>query len=397
MTAANRRRRIVRATLLALATALVLTAGAFFTVGPVVTERAMNAVRPNGPTAAGPQAQALHRRLTVVDLHADPLLWRRDLRHRSTRGHVDLPRLQAGNMALQVFGVVTKAPFGQNATSTRGDSDMISLLVSAQLWPTRTWTSLLERALYQADKLERFAAGSGGGLVVVRTASDLDALLAARSAGQPVVGGLLSLEGAHALEGDLANVDRLFDAGYRMLGIAHFFDNEVGGSAHGVAKGGLTELGVEVVERAQALGMIVDLAHASPAVIRDVTAMARAPVVVSHTGVRATCDNARTLSDDLVRRVAATDGLVGIGFWRQAVCDTHPDAIARAVRHVADLVGVGRVALGSDFNGAVATAFDVSQMALVTQALMDHGFDRADIALIMGGNAIRLFRAVLPR
>ena len=376
MTATNRRRRIVRAALLALAAALVLTAAAFFTVGPVVTERAMNAVRPNGPTTAGPQAQALHRRLTVVDLHADPLLWRRDLRHRSTRGHVDLPRLQAGNMALQVFGVVTKAPFGQNATSTRGDSDMISLLVSAQLWPTRTWTSLLERALYQADKLERFAAGSDGGLVVVRTASDLDALLAARAGGQPVVGGLLSLEGAH---------------------IAHFFDNEVGGSAHGVAKGGLTDLGVEVVERAQALGMIVDLAHASPAVIRDVTAMARAPVVVSHTGVVATCDNARTLSDDLVRRVAATDGLVGIGFWRQAVCDTHPDAIARAVRHVADLVGVGRVALGSDFNGAVATAFDVSQMALVTQALMDHGFDRADIALIMGGNAIRLFRTVLPR
>jgi hypothetical protein len=101
------------------------------------------------------------------------------------------------------------------------------------------------------------------------------------------VAALLATEGLHAIEGDLRNVDTLHAAGFRMLGLTHFFDNEVAGSAHGVAKGGLTPLGRAVVRRMEALGILVDVAHASPRAVDDVLAMATRPVLVSHGGVQA--------------------------------------------------------------------------------------------------------------
>ena len=97
---------------------------------------------------------------------------------------------------------------------------------------------------------------------------------------------LLAIEGAHALDGDLDNIDRLVEAGYRMMSPSHFFDTPFGGSAHGIAKGGLTDLGREMIRRMEARSMLLDLSHASPATIDDALAVATRPVVVSHTGVR---------------------------------------------------------------------------------------------------------------
>jgi microsomal dipeptidase-like Zn-dependent dipeptidase len=208
---------------------------------------------------------------------------------------------------------------------------------------------------------------------------------------------VLGVEGAHALEGRLENLDALFDAGVRMMALTHFFDNEWGGSAHGTEKGGLTARGRELVGRMEARGVLVDLAHASERTFADVLGVATRPVVVSHTGVRGTCDNERNLSDEQVRAVAATGGLVGVGFWETATCGTDARAIARSARHVAALVGVRHVALGSDFDGAVATPFDASGLAQLTDALLEEGFDDEEVALIMGGNVARLLAATLPR
>jgi membrane dipeptidase len=104
-------------------------------------------------------------------------------------------------------------------------------------------------------------------------------------------------------------------AGFRMIGLAHFFDNEFAGSAHGVEKYGLTEQGRALVRDMERRKILVDLAHASPKTIEDVTAMASRPVIFSHTGVRGTCDNRRNLSDEQLRKIAATGGVIGIGFW----------------------------------------------------------------------------------
>lgn len=375
---------------------LLIAASLFFLLAPGIVEGGLNQVAKAPLPPVAEPTRALHARLAVADMHADTLLWQRDLLERSSRGQVDLPRLEAGNVTLQIFSSVTKTPKDQNYDSNGADSDNITTLSITQLQPVRTWRSLLERSLWQADKLKRAEFLSGTRLRIVRTGPGVRRLLADRRRGVKVTGALLSIEGLHNLEGKADNLDRLHAAGYRMAGLAHFFDNELGGSMHGRRKGGLTPFGREVVQRMEAKGMIVDIAHASPAMVADVLAMARRPVVSSHGGVQATCRVNRNLSDEQIRAVAATGGLIGIGYWDGAVCDTSPKAIAAAIAHVRDLVGIDHVALGSDFDGAVTTAFDTSGLVNVTQALVDHGFTPEEIGKVMGGNLLALLERTLP-
>ena len=377
--------------------AAVLLAGiAFLVLAADRTYRRTNTVIPRPRPSVSEAAERLHRRLLVADLHADTLLWNRDLLARSARGHVDVPRLREGNVALQAFTVVTKTPRNLNIERNDDRSDNVTLLAIAQGWPPATWFSLKERAVYQARRLDGAAARSGGRLTVVRSRSDLAAYLQRRRAEPAITAGFLGLEGAHALDGDLANVDVLFGAGFRMVGLAHFFDNEFAGSAHGVAKGGLTARGRELVGRLEERRMLLDLAHASPLTIRDALAVATRPVVVSHTGVKGTCDNVRNLGDDALRGVARTGGLVGIGYWETAVCGTDGRAVARAIRHAAGVAGIDHVGLGSDFDGAVAQPFDTTGLVEITDALLAEGFTEAQVAQVMGGNVFRLLSETLP-
>lgn len=338
-------------------------------------------------------ARRLHDDLQVVDLHADPLLWDRDLLARNSRGHVDVPRLIDGNVALQVFSTVSRAPWGPNYQEGR---DRVGPLAVVQLWPASTWWSLQERTLHQANKLQRAAEGSGGRLVIVRTAADLDRYLERRRGDRNVTAGLLSIEGLHALEGRLENVDRFFEAGFRMMGLVHFFDNDLAGSSWGGQRHGLTDFGRQVVARMEQLGIVVDLAHCSARAIDDVLDVVTRPVVVSHTGVQGTCGGVRNLGDAHIRRIADNGGVIGIGYFEGAVCGIEPSRIARAVRYVANRVGVEHVGIGSDFDGAVRTAFDASGLGQVTQALVSEGFTDEEIRGIMGGNALRILRRTLP-
>jgi microsomal dipeptidase-like Zn-dependent dipeptidase len=388
----------MRRTLIWAGALLSLGAFFFFAFLPAIVEAGMNRVEPTELPRVTAQTRALHARLAIADMHGDTLMWERSLLQRARRGQVDLPRLLEGNVALQVFSSVTKTPKGQNYESNSGETDNITLLAIGQLQPPRTWGSLLERSLWHAAKLDRAAAGSSGQLRVIRTPADLDRLLADRAAGRRVVGGMLSIEGLQDLEGKLANLDRLHDAGFRMAGFAHFFDNEVAGSMHGEAKGGLTPLGRQVLARMEKLGMIVDVAHSSHAAVAEILAAAKRPVVSSHGGVQATCKVNRNLTDEEIRGIARTGGVVGIGYWDAAVCSTRPPDVARAIAHVRDLVGIDHVGLGSDFDGAVTTGFDSSQLAVVTQALVDRGFTPGEIAKVMGGNVLRVIRAgIVPQ
>ena len=371
---------------------VVLLAVAFFMFAPGIVENSMNKVVPV-PLRITPRAEALQRMLDVADMHADTLLWKRDLLTRSSRGQVDLPRLEAGHYALQVFSSVTKTPKGQNYDGNSGDTDNITTLVMADLQPTRTWTSLLERSLFHAEKLKRFVAASGGRMMLVASPADMTTLIAERRAGHPVTGAMLSIEGLQDIEGRLANLDRLYDAGFRMAGMTHFFDNDVAGSMHGIRKSGLTPLGRQVVAHMERIGMVVDVAHASHATVAEILRIATRPVVSSHGGVQATCRVNRNLTDDEVRGIARTGGVVGIGYWDAAICSTRPEDAAKAIAHVRDLVGIDHVGLGSDFDGAVTTGFDAGQVAAVTQALLDRGFSDDDIRKVMGGNVIRVLTA----
>lgn len=375
----------------------VVLSGLFFAFAPGYLERQRNQVQHQGPYPVSEAARALHDSLIVGDWHADPLLWNRDLSRRGSYGQVDIPRLIEGGVALQVFTAVTKSPVGQNYEENTGETrDNITLLAMGQLWPPRTWNSLAERALYQADKLQQVEAAMPGQFRILRSRADLDALLAERAAGKRVVGGLLGIEGAHALDGDLANLDRLIAAGHRLVGLHHFFDNAVGGSLHGVSKGGLTPFGREVVQAVVERGLVLDLAHSSPQVVRDVIDMTDIPLVVSHTGIHSHCPATRNFKDDLMRAIAQTGGVIGIGYWSEVACgDITPAGIAKMIVTGIAVVGEDHIALGSDFDGSVTTAFDTSELAALTQALMDAGLTETQIAKVMGGNMVRVLRARL--
>ncbi len=393
---AGRKRRWVKRIVLSLLALAVIAAIGFFTFAPRIVESGMNKVEPAKLPKISPQTQKLHDSLEIVDMHSDTLMWDRNILDRSGRGHMDLPRLEDGNVALQVFSSVSKSPKGQNYDSNSADSDNITLLTIAQLQPPRTWRSLLQRSLYHAEKLEKAARKSHGALRLIRTSADVDRLIADRQNGKQVTGALFSVEGLQNLEGDFDNLDKLYDAGMRMAGFTHFFDNEVAGSMHGEKKGGLTDLGRKVFAEMERRGIIVDIAHASHQAVKEMLAMATKPVVLSHGGVQATCKVNRNLTDKEIRGVAATGGVVGIGYWDAAVCALTPKAVVDAIDHVVKIAGIDTVALGSDYDGATTVGWDTSHLAAITQELVDRGYADGQIAQIMGENTLRVMRETLP-
>lgn len=381
---------------IAVAALLVIGLVVVFTYVPARIDGRMNAVVDHPVYAVTDEARALHSSIPVADLHADTLLWMRDPARRHDRGHTDLPRLREGGVFLQVFASVTKSPSGLNYDENTADSDDISLLAVIQRWPVDTWDSLYNRARFHARRLHRLAERSDGRFVVARTSGDVRDALAARESDSGIMVGILATEGAHPLEGDLANIGRLYDEGYRVIGLQHFFDNELGGSLHGVSNAGLTEFGREAVLAIAERGLIIDLAHSSEAVVRDVLDLTDAPVMISHTGVRSLCETPRNISDELMARIAERGGLIGIGFWADVVCYDTPAGIARAIAYAADMFGVEAIALGSDFDGTITTRFDASELAVLTDSLLGLGMEEDDIRAVMGGNAVRFFIEHLP-
>lgn len=365
----------------------LLGAIVFFFVAGKAVDRQMNKTILTELPAISEQAKQLHETLNIADWHSDNLLWDRNILKRG-HGHVDIPKLLEGNVTLQVFDAVIKSPKGQNYKSNSGDTDNITLLAAGNRWPMRTWNSLCERAVYQSEILHKAAKDSEGQLKIIKSSSDLQNFLKERQGNKKMVAGMLSIEGLHALEGKIENLDRLYKEGYRLMGLVHFFDNLVGGSAAGVDKGGLTDFGKQVVKRMEEKKILVDLAHASPALIRDVIKISIRPVVISHTGVQGTHNSIRNLSDEEIKMIANTGGMIGIGFWKEAVGDVKPVAIAKAMRYTADLVGIQHVCLGSDFDGSVSTYFNSAQMVVLTEALLKEGFTEAEIRAIMGQNQI---------
>ena len=363
---------------------------------PALVERSMNVVESHEPYVIRPEVARFHDTLFIADLHADSLLWKRDLLSRSDFGHIDLPRLQQGNVALQVFSATTKSPSGLNYEENTADSDNITALAVLQFWPLATWNSIYERAQYQLQKLWVYVQASGGDLVVVLSKSDMRSLIERRQAGERIVAGLFLIEGAHPLEGDIQNLDRLFAQGLRIAGLTHFFDNRLGGSLHGVSGEGLSDFGRQFVRRAGRLGVIVDVAHASPAMVRDVLEMSEHPVMLSHGGVKGVCDNSRNLDDELMRDIANQGGILGVGFWDGAICDSSPAGIVRSIRYATDLMGIDHVALGSDFDGTVTTVLDSSELAILTQTMLDDGFSEDEVRKVMGENVRRFLLHNLP-
>lgn len=415
--------RIVIVVFALLLVALVVVGLVVWWFGPEQLDRRLNRVEAD-PSAPVPEEDdlAFHRSLFIADLHADTLKWERDLLERADFGHVDLPRLVEGNVGLQVFTIVTKSPVVWARLGIPGalcvDAGSMNLAAVLAFFQGRPAFSLRERMFHQVrrlkDAVERSQERSGTELRLITDFSELASVVRARAAGAEVIGAIIGIEGGHWIgdpeQGSDAvdqDVQELFDLGVRLFGLTHRFDNLLAGSSEGCDQFGLTEYGRRAVEVAQELGIAIDLSHLSSAGIRELLEMATRPVIVSHTGVRAGCEDPcrpeRNLSDQEIRLILETDGLIGVGYWPQAV---GPSAwrIADVMEHVMGigdemgLDGSRHVALGSDYDGSVVPFFDASEIAVLTTIMRrrEAPFDESTIRNIAGLNACRYFGRVLP-
>jgi microsomal dipeptidase-like Zn-dependent dipeptidase len=367
----------------------------FFLLAPGIVNRSMNkTVHKN----VAIQAVRWYDTIPfIADLHCDALLWNRNLLKRSNDGHVDIPRMQEANAAFQVFTIVSKTPRGINIENNSDKTDQIALLSFAQLKPIQDWFSIKARAIHQCKQLHYFAQQSNGKFRVITNQIELQKFINDRKTNHLLTAGMLGIEGAHCLEGDVQNLDTFYKLGVRYIGLTHFFDNDFGGSAHGVIKGGLTEKGKLLISKMQDLHIIIDLAHASPKLFDDIVQYSTGPLIVSHTGVKGTCNNTRNLSDAQIDAIGKRNGLIGIGLWETAVCGTDAAATANAISYVANRIGINKVALGSDFDGAITTSYDITGFRAIVNALVDKGFTRKEIEQVMGGNVRDFLLNHLPK
>ena len=376
---------------------VILVASALMLL-PKMLDKSMNPVSEHAPFVVSEEAQALHNTLIVGDWHADSALWNRDLKKTYDYGHADIPRLQAGNVALQMFTTVTKSPSGQNYDSNEtGANDNITALAIVQRWPIKTWSSLFERAMYQANKIKDLEKRDPENFMLIESQYDLGIFLLKRVNNPKMVGGLIGTEGSHALDGNLDNVERLYENSFRMMSLQHFFDYKLGGSLHGASGAGLPECGRQAIDEMQRLDIIIDVSHSSENVVKDVLSISNQPLVISHTGFNGYCKSPRNISDSLMIEIAEKGGLIGVGFWDAAVCDNTPRSVAEAIIYGIDLIGAEHVALGSDFDGTITPGFDTSELVAITHELLELGLGKEEIRKVMGENMLSFLQDNLPK
>jgi membrane dipeptidase len=319
----------------------------------------------------------------VVDLHAD-LLWRSELTGKdpwtACAGEMlDLPRMIEHGPSIQLFTLYTPGE-NKGAAATAYARKLHAM-----------WTD--------------FVARGGGRLRWARSRADV---LAAPA---DALTGVLSMEGASPLAGDLARLDEFFAMGVRSLGLTHNPRNEAGDGCMVPAaeRRGLTDFGRALVRRCAELGVLLDVAHLAPEGIRDLIDEAGKcplppPVVSTHTGAMALTKHARNLDDAQLRALAATGGLAGVTCYPPHVRrEGRPDSIENALDHLdhmAEVCGAEHVAVGADLDGfdppgLPGGADTPSVYAMIEAGLLARGWTRADVDLALGGNARRVLAAVL--
>jgi membrane dipeptidase len=228
-------------------------------------------------------------------------------------------------------------------------------------------------------------------LRLVRTARDVESC---RHHG--AIGALLSIEGAHALEGDLDCLTAFARRGVRSLGLVHFTANQAGYPAYGPGRRddtGLTAWGFDLVKHCEAEGVLVDLAHINRRGFLDACAIAKKPPIVSHTGVLGAFDHWRNIDNDQLRAIARKGGVVGVIFYPRYLGGEGLERIVYHMRHILDVVGEDTPALGSDWDGFIVPTRELSDprgLPRLTDALLDAGVNEAIVAKILRGNVLRV-------
>lgn len=366
------------------------------------------------------RARDLHFRSIVVDTHVDTTqrLFEPgfDLSARYANGSVDIPRLREGGVSAVFFAVWVPG--------------------------TVTGPEAVRRALEQIDAIHRQISRHGKDLVLARSVQEIER---AHDDGRIAI--LIAIEGGHMIDSSLDALRRFSSLGASYMTLTHMRNTEwADASTDPPRHHGLSTFGKDAIREMNRLGMIVDVSHVSDKTLLDVLEISEAPIFASHSSCRALCDTPRNLTDDLIRAIAAKDGLVHVnfhvGFLSQEFADyeaAHPeiekeieaeskkrssengarelvewDRIVREfaengklprvewtriidhLRHAVRIAGTDHVGLGSDFDGACMPfgMEDASKFPRITEALLRENYTGPDIQSILGGNLLRLMQRV---
>lgn len=260
----------------------------------------------------------------------------------------------------------------------------------------REWGTEYSNTVGRLDSIRAQALGAG--LRLVMTVSDIPAQTT-----DPYTPGLvLAVEGGDALVGEADNVDVFYKLGVRLITIMHYHSNELGDIMTEMPKNkGLTNVGRQVIERMQSLGMVVDVAHADSATLKDIVSMSAKPVIDSHTSVcrredTSRCGRFRGWSD--MELVAKTGGMIGTWPIGYAGRETF-DAWAKELLEMKKRIGMEHIGLGTDDGGRLPSTVkgyrDTGSLGNLAKAMMDNGFSRDEINAFFGGNFLRVLKACI--
>ena len=319
----------------------------------------------------------------------------------SDQGHIDLPRARQGGFGGGFFACFTPSP------RPLGLPDPNELMAAAggyavPLPDPLTLTDAQRTTFALAARLFRLEADAEGALKVVRSADELQTCL-----DQGVLAAIFHIEGADAIDPDLNTLDVLYQAGLRSLGLVWSRPNAFG---HGVPfefpaspdiGPGLTDLGQELVRACNRLGVMIDLSHLNEQGFWDVAALSDAPLVATHSNAHALCASSRNLTDQQLDAIRASDGMVGVNFAvsflrpdGRYVADTPLTLIVDHIDYLVARLGIDRVGLGSDFDGARVPADlgDVAGLPRLMDALQARGYDDAALRKLAHENWVRVLR-----
>ena len=246
------------------------------------------------------------------------------------------------------------------------------------------------------NKIITQAKGSGNRISIATSYAEL---CNNKRNGIPTV--FLGIENGCALAGNLDNIEYFYRLGVRYITLCHNGDNLLCDSAMQSldTHNGLSEFGRQVVLKMNAVGMMVDVSHVGEKSFWDTVALSTKPIIASHSCCKALRNHPRNLTDEQIRAIARSGGVVQICLYKHFLADTDVATVADAVRHikhVVELVGVDYVGIGSDFDGGgeIAGATSENQLINITKALIKEGFDDDEISKILGGNLLRVFRSI---
>ena len=330
------------------------------------------------------EAKRTHASTLTLDTHCDtPMFFSQGIRfeQRDPRILVDLHKMDDGRQdAVTMVAYLPQPAEGQKFADvaqfgTESPKDYADLIF---------------------DKIEDIVARNARHLSIARTPADL---YEAKRLGRKSI--MLGIENGLAIEDSLDNIDHFARRGMAYMTLCHNGDNAICDSARRSkgTHGGVSRFGAEVIRRMNDLGVMVDMSHAGEKSFYDALSISRAPIVCSHSNCRALCDVPRNLTDDQLRAIARKGGVAHItlyhGFLRTAGEASILDAIAH-LEHAISIMGTAHVGIGTDFDGdgGVSGMADSSEMINFTRMLLRRRYSPEDIALIWGGNWLRVMDTV---